>query len=34
MRRFTSKNDVCENFDVIGIQMRFAVSFSDKMLFS
>ena len=24
---------VCENFDVIGIQRRFAASFSDKILF-
>lgn len=28
--RCTSTNHVCENFDIIGIQRRFAVSFSDK----
>ena len=32
MRRFTSKNHVYENFDVIGIQTRFAASFPNKML--
>ena len=32
MRRFTSKNHVYENFDVIGIQRRFAASFPNKML--
>ena len=32
MRRFTSKNHVHENFDVIGIQRRFTASFCDKML--
>ena len=30
MRRFTSKNH--ENFDVIGIQIRFAASFPNKIL--
>ena len=33
MRRFTSKNHVYENFDVIKIQRRFAASFPDKTLF-
>ena len=33
MRRFTSKNYVFENFDVMGIQRRFASSFPDEMLF-
>ena len=33
MRRFSSKNHACENFAVIGIQRRLAVSFSNKMLF-
>ena len=32
MRRFTSKNHVYQNFDVIGIQRIFAVSFPNKML--
>ena len=32
MRRFTSKSYVYENFDVIGIQRRFAASFPSKML--
>ena len=32
MRRFTSKYHVYENFDVIGIQTRFAASFPNKML--
>ena len=32
MRRFTSKNHVYENFDIIGIQRRFAASFPNKML--
>ena len=32
MQRFTSKNHVYENFDVIGIQTRFAASFPNKML--
>ena len=32
MRRFTSKNHVYENFDVIGIQRRFVASFPSKML--
>ena len=32
MRRFTSKNHVNENFDVNGIQTRFAASFPNKML--
>ena len=33
MRRFSSKNHACENFAVIGIQRRLAISFSNKMLF-
>ena len=33
MRRFTSKNNVYENFDVMGIQRRFAASFPKKVLF-
>ena len=32
MRRLTSKYHVYENFDVIGIQRRFAASFLNKML--
>ena len=32
MGRFTSKNHVYENFDVIGIQRRFAALFPNKML--
>ena len=32
MQRFTSRNNVYEDFDVIGIQKRFAASFPDKML--
>ena len=32
MRRFTSKNHVYENFDIIGIQRRFAASCPNKML--
>ena len=32
MRRFTSRNHVYENFDVTGIQRRFAASFPDKKL--
>ena len=32
MRRFTSKNHVYGNFDLIGIQRRFAASFPNKML--
>ena len=32
MRRFTSKNHVYENFDVIRIQIRFAASFANKIL--
>ena len=32
MRRFTSKNHVYENFDVMGIQRRFAASFPKKVL--
>ena len=32
MRRFTSKNHVYENFDVIGIHRRFVAPFPDKML--
>ena len=31
MRKFTSKNHVYENFDIIGIQRRFAASFPDKI---
>ena len=32
MRRFTSKNHIYENFDVIRIQIRFAASFPNKIL--
>ena len=32
MQRFSSKNHVYENFDVNGIQRRFAASFPGKML--
>ena len=32
MARFTFKIHVYENFDVIGIQRRFAASFPNKML--
>ena len=32
MQRFTSKNHIYENFDVIGIQRRFAALFPNKML--
>ena len=32
MRRFTSKSHVYKNFDIIGIQRRFAASFPNKML--
>ena len=32
MRRFTSKNHVYKDFDVIGIQRRFAALFPNKML--
>ena len=31
MRRFTSKNHVYENFDIIGIQRRLEALFLDKM---
>ena len=31
MRRFTSKNHVNENFDIIGIQRRLEALFLDKM---
>jgi len=31
MQRFTSKKHVYENFDIIGIQRRFAASFPNKM---
>ena len=32
MRRSTSKNHVYENFDVIGIQIRFTAPFPDQIL--
>ena len=32
MHRFTSKNHVYRNFNVIVIQLRFAASFPDKIL--
>ena len=32
MRRFMSKNHIYENFDVIGIEIRFVPSFPSKIL--